>query len=73
MSKENFIKVEGVVTEILPNTKFKVLLDNGVTIRATLSGKMREHSIRILLDDRVSVEISPYDLTQGRIVFRYKN
>lgn len=73
MSKENVIKVEGVVTEILPNTKFKVLLDNGVTIRTTLSGKMREHSIRILLDDRVSVEISPYDLTQGRIVFRYKN
>lgn len=73
MSKENFIRVEGVVTELLPNSKFKVVLDNGVTIRATLSGKMRSNSIFIVLDDRVSVEISPYDLTQGRIVYRYKN
>lgn len=73
MSKENFIRIEGVVTELLPNSKFKVVLDNGVTIRATLSGKMRSNSIFIVLDDRVSVEISPYDLTQGRIVYRYKN
>lgn len=73
MSKEDFIHAEGRVTEILPNSKFNILLDNGLTIRATLSGKMRKNSIFIVLDDRVSVEISPYDLTQGRITYRFKN
>ncbi len=73
MSKDNFIRVEGEVVELLPKSKFKVLLDNGVAIRATLSGKMRNNSIFIVLGDRVAVEISPYDLTQGRITYRYKN
>ena len=67
MSKDDFIRLEGKVIELLPKSKFTVLLDNnGVKIRATLSGKMRKNSIIIVLGDRVSVEISPYDLTQGR-------
>ncbi len=74
MSKDDFIRLEGKVIELLPKSKFTVLLDNnGVKIRATLSGKMRKNSIIIVLGDRVSVEISPYDLTQGRITYRYKN
>lgn len=66
------LEVEGVVTEALPNTQFKVELDNGEEILAYLSGKMRRHYIRVLLGDRVRVELSPYDLTKGRIVYRYK-
>jgi len=71
MSK-NKIEVEGVVVESLPDTQFKVRLDNGQEILAYLSGKMRKHYIRILLGDRVRVEISPYDVSRGRIVYRYK-
>ncbi len=66
------IEVEGVVVETLPDTQFRVKLDNGHTILAYLSGRMRKHYIRILRGDRVKVEISPYDLTRGRIVYRYK-
>jgi len=66
------IQVEGLVTEALPGTQFKVRLDNGHEILAYLSGKMRKHYIRILLGDRVLVEMSPYDLSRGRIVYRYK-
>ncbi|NPA07161.1 MAG: translation initiation factor IF-1 [Chloroflexi bacterium] len=66
------IEVEGVVVEALPDTQFRVKLDNGHTILAYLSGRMRKHYIRILRGDRVKVEISPYDLTRGRIVYRYK-
>ncbi len=72
MAKEGKIEVEGVVVEALPDTQFKVRLDNGQEILAYLSGRMRKHYIRILLGDRVRVEMSPYDLTRGRIVYRYK-
>jgi len=70
--KEEKIEAEGKVTEALPGTQFRVELDNGHEILAYLSGKMRKYYIRILLGDRVKVEISPYDLTRGRIVYRYK-
>lgn len=70
--KDNFIELEAVVVETLPNTTFKVRLQNGNIIQAHASGKIRMHYIRILPGDRVTVQISPYDLTQGRIVFRHK-
>jgi translation initiation factor IF-1 len=70
--KEEKIEVEGTVTEALPGTQFRVELDNGHEVLAYLSGKMRKYYIRILLGDRVRVEISPYDLTRGRITYRYK-
>jgi len=66
--KDSVIKVEGEVVEALPNATFKVVLDNGHEILAHLSGKMRLHFIKILTGDKVSVEMSPYDLTKGRIV-----
>ena len=66
------IEVKAVVTECLPNTMFKVKLENGVVILATVSGKIRMNYIRILPGDTVTVEISPYDLTRGRITFRFK-
>ena len=70
--KEDKIEAEGTVTEALPNTQFRVELDNGHPVLAYLSGKMRKYYIRILLGDRVRVELSPYDLERGRIVYRYK-
>lgn len=69
---DDSIYVEGTVVEALPATQFKVELDNGHEVLAYLSGKMRKYYIRILLGDRVRVEMSPYDLTRGRIVFRYR-
>jgi translation initiation factor IF-1 len=69
---EDKIQVEGTVVEALPGTQFRVNLDNGHEVLAYLSGKMRKYYIRILLGDRVRVEISPYDLTRGRIVYRQK-
>jgi len=69
---EEKIKVEGTVVEALPGTQFRVELDNGHEVLAYLSGKMRKYYIRILLGDRVSVEMSPYDLSRGRITFRYR-
>lgn len=72
MAKQEAIKQEGVVTEALPNAQFRVRLDNGHEILGLLSGKMRKHYIRIIPGDRVDIEISPYDLSKGRIVFRYK-
>ncbi len=69
---EEKIEVEGTVIEALPGTQFKVRLDNGHEILAYLSGKMRKYYIRILLGDRVRVEMSPYDLSRGRITYRYK-
>ncbi|MBE6648469.1 MAG: translation initiation factor IF-1 [Ruminococcaceae bacterium] len=72
MAKDDVIECEGVVTEVLPNTVFKVKLTNGHIITAHISGKMRMHYIRILPGDRVTVEVSVYDLTQGRITFRMK-
>ena len=70
--KEDAIVLEGTVIEPLPNAMFRVELDNGHKVLAHISGKMRQHYIRILPDDRVVVELSPYDLTRGRIVYRYK-
>ena len=72
MAKEDSIQVEGKVIEPLPNAMFKVELDNGHIVLAHVSGKMRMHFIRILPGDRVTVELSPYDLSRGRIVYRYK-
>ena len=72
MSKEDSIEVDGVVEEALPNAMFLVELTNGHKVLAHISGKMRQHYIRILPEDRVVVELSPYDLTRGRIVYRYK-
>ncbi len=72
MAKEESIQVEGKVIEPLPNAMFKVELDNGHIVLAHVSGKMRMHFIRILPGDRVTVELSPYDLNRGRIVYRYK-
>ncbi len=70
--KEETIQVEGIVVEALPNTTFKIKLDNGHTIMAYISGRMRKNYIRILPGDRVTVELTPYDLTKGRIIYRYK-
>lgn len=73
MAKEDTVEMEGVVNEVLPNTIFRVQLSNDHEITAYASGKMRKHRIRILAGDRVTVEISPYDLTKGRISFRHKD
>jgi translation initiation factor IF-1 len=73
MPKEELVELEGVVSEVLPNTLFRVTLDNGSDIMAYASGKMRKHRIRILAGDRVTLEMSPYDLTKGRINFRHKD
>jgi translation initiation factor IF-1 len=70
--KESKIEIEGTVIEALPGTQFRVRLDSGHEVLAYLSGKMRKYYIRILLGDRVRVELSPYDLTRGRIVYRHK-
>ena len=72
MSKEDVIEVEGKVVEPLPNAMFRVELDNGHRVLAHISGKMRMHFIKILPGDKVTVELSPYDLTRGRIVYRTK-
>ncbi|WP_370324891.1 translation initiation factor IF-1 [Euzebya sp.] len=71
-TKEEALEMEGVIEEALPNTMFRVKLDNGHAILGHISGKMRKHYIRILPGDRVTVEVSPYDLTRGRITYRYK-
>ncbi len=70
--KKDVIEAEGTVTEALPNAMFRVQLDSGHTVLAHISGKMRMYYIRILLGDRVTVELSPYDLTRGRITYRFK-
>ena len=72
MAKSDMIEVEGVVVESLPNTTFQVDIGNGHTILAHISGKLRMNFIRILPGDKVTVEMSPYDLTRGRIVYRHK-
>lgn len=71
MAKDDVIEVEGKVVDTLPNAMFKVELENGATILAHVSGKIRMHYIRILPGDRVNVELSPYDLTKGRITYRF--
>jgi translation initiation factor IF-1 len=70
MSKEDSIQMEGTVVETLPNTVFRVELENGHVVTAHISGKMRKHYIRILTGDKVTVELTPYDLTKGRITYR---
>ncbi len=70
MAKEEAIEVDGNVVEALANTQFRVVLDNGHTVLAHVAGKMRKHFIRIVPGDRVTVEVSPYDLNRGRIIFR---
>ena len=70
MAKEDVIEMEGKVLETLPNTLFKVELENGHVVTAHISGRMRKHYIRILTGDNVTVELTPYDLTKGRIIYR---
>lgn len=70
MAKEDFIEMEGTVTETLPNTTFRVELENGHVVTAHISGKMRKHYIRILTGDKVTVQLTPYDLSKGRITYR---
>ena len=72
MSKEETIQMQGEIVETLPNATFRVKLENGHIVLGHISGKMRMHYIRILPGDKVTVELSPYDLTRGRIVYRYK-
>lgn len=72
MVKEDLIEMAGTVTELLPNAMFRVKLENGHEILAHTSGKMRKNRIRVLAGDKVTVEMTPYDLTKGRIIFRHK-
>lgn len=70
MSKEEIIKFEGEIVDVLPNATFKVKLENGIEVLSYIAGKMRQYEIRILMGDKVDIEISPYDITRGRIVRR---
>jgi translation initiation factor IF-1 len=72
MSKEDLIEFNGTIMELLPNATFKVQLENGHTVLAHTSGRMRKNRIRVLAGDKVTVEMTPYDLTKGRITFRHK-
>lgn len=71
MAKEELLEMQGVVTDVMPDSRFLVTLENGHTLIAYTAGKMRKHHIRILAGDRVSLELSPYDLSKGRITFRH--
>lgn len=71
MAKEELLEMQGVVTDVMPDSRFQVKLDNGHTLIAYTGGKMRKHHIRILLGDKVSLEMSPYDMSKGRITFRH--
>jgi translation initiation factor IF-1 len=73
LAKEELIDMQGTVSSVLPDTRFLVTLENGVEVTAYLSGKMRKHRIRILAGDKVTLEMSPYDLSKGRINFRHKD
>ena len=72
VAKEELIEMQGTVDQELPDTRFRVTLDNGHTVIAYMSGKMKKHRIRILAGDKVTIELSPYDLTRGRITYRYR-
>ncbi|MGL5630821.1 MAG: translation initiation factor IF-1 [Azovibrio sp.] len=72
MAKEEILEMMGTVAQVLPDTRFRVTLENGIEVVAYVSGKMRKHRIRILAGDRVNLELSPYDLTKARISFRHK-
>lgn len=71
MAKEELLEINGIVAEVLPDAKFRVTLDNGHALVAYSAGKMRKHRIRIIQGDKVSLEVSPYDLSKGRITFRH--
>ena len=71
MAKEELLEMQGTVSEVLPDSRFQIVLDNGHSLVAYTAGKMRKHHIRILAGDKVSLEISPYDMTKGRITFRH--
>lgn len=71
--KEDMIEMQGLVDEVLPDTRFRVSLENGHTIIAYMAGRMKKHRIRILAGDKVSIELTPYDLSKGRITFRHKD
>jgi translation initiation factor IF-1 len=73
MAKQDSVELEGVVSDVLPSAMFRVTLDNGHNVLATIGGKMRRFRIRVLTGDRVKVEVSPYDLTRGRITYRHKS
>lgn len=73
MAKEELIAFEGVILELLPDARFRVQLDNGHEALAYMSGKMKKHRIRVLVGDRITVEMTPYDLTKGRLTFRHKD
>jgi len=73
MAKEELIEFGGIVDEVLPDTRYRVTLENGMVVSAYASGKMKKNRIRILAGDRVTLEMSPYDLTKGRICFRHKD
>jgi translation initiation factor IF-1 len=73
MKKQNLVEMEGTITESLPNAMFRVCLDNGCYVLAHISGKIRRNYIRILIGDRVKIELSPYDLSKGRITYRLRN
>ncbi len=73
MAKEEMVELEGIVKEVLPNTVFRVTLTNGQEVTAYASGKIRKHRIRILAGDRVTLEMSPYDMSKGRVSFRHKD
>ncbi len=73
MAKEEMIEMEGTVSEVLPDTRFRVQLENGHNVTAYASGKMRKHRIRIIAGDRVTLELTPYDLNVARIMFRHKD
>jgi translation initiation factor IF-1 len=73
MAKEDLIETQGAVAELLPNAMFRVVLDNGHEVLARTAGKLRRHRIRILVGDRVAIEMTPYDLTKGRITFRQQD
>ncbi len=72
MAKQDLIEAEGTITEVLPNATFRVKMDNDHEVFATMAGKLRRFNIRVLLGDRVTIELSPYDLTRGRITYRHK-
>lgn len=72
MAKEDLIEFEGKVVDVLPGSRFTIELENGLKIEGLLSGKMRKNNIKVILYDKVKVEMTPYDLTKGRIIFRYK-
>jgi translation initiation factor IF-1 len=73
MAKQEGIQVEGTVSEVLPDQNFRVVLENGHTVLAYAAGRMSKFRIRVLVGDRVSLDLSPYDLTRGRITYRFKN